>query len=145
MNLYLVWPLWLEADPGLSGTESRISNCKIPESQAWNRQNFCSEMHKSELNRHKVESRKINLESLVGITTYLLWADPGVLWKKAPRAIRAMRGKTLQTVPFNAFQPYSGCTKSFPKVLSAKRFQATKAMKTKRAVTVALQPYFGFH
>ena len=26
------------------------------------------------------------------------WADPGVLWKKAPRAMRAMRGKTLETV-----------------------------------------------
>ena len=35
-----------------------------------------------------------------------------------------------------AFQPYSGCTKSFPKVLSAKRFQATKAMRAKRAVTM---------
>ena len=45
----------------------------------------------------------------------LLWADPGVLWKKAPRAMRAMRGKTLETVPF---QPYFGCTKSFLKVLS---------------------------
>ena len=43
------------------------------------------------------------------------WADPGVLWKKAPRAMRAMRGKTLETVPF---QPYFGCTKSFLKVLS---------------------------
>ena len=42
-------------------------------------------------------------------------ADPGVLWKKAPRAMRAMRGKTLETVPF---QPYFGCTKSFLKVLS---------------------------
>ena len=43
------------------------------------------------------------------------WADPGVLWKKAPRAMRAMRGKTLETVPF---QPYFGCTRSFLKVLS---------------------------
>ena len=38
------------------------------------------------------------------------WADPGVLWKKAPRAMRAMREKTLETVPF---QPYFGCTESF--------------------------------
>ena len=30
--------------------------------------------------------------------------------EKAPRAMRAMRGKTLETVPF---QPYFGCTKSF--------------------------------
>ena len=45
----------------------------------------------------------------------LNWADPGVLWKKAPRAMRAMRGKTFETVPF---QPYFGCTKSFLKVLS---------------------------
>ena len=44
-----------------------------------------------------------------------VWADPGVLWKKAPRAMRAMRGKTFETVPF---QPYFGCTKSFLKVLS---------------------------
>ena len=44
-----------------------------------------------------------------------IWADPGVLWNKAPRAMRAMRGKTLETVPF---QPYFGCTKSFLKVLS---------------------------
>ena len=43
------------------------------------------------------------------------WADPGVLWKKAPKAMRAMRGKTLETVPF---QPYFGCTESFLKVLS---------------------------
>ena len=27
------------------------------------------------------------------------WADPGVLWKKAPRAMRAMRGnRTISTV-----------------------------------------------
>ena len=38
----------------------------------------------------------------------LNWADPGVLWKKALRAMGAMRGKTLETVPF---QPYFGCTK----------------------------------
>ena len=44
----------------------------------------------------------------------LNWADPGVLWKKAPRAMIAMRGKALETVPF---QPYFGCTKSFLKVL----------------------------
>ena len=47
--------------------------------------------------------------------------DPGVLWKKAPRAMRAMRGKTLETVPF---QPYFGCTKSFFKVLSNEYCQA---------------------
>ena len=61
---------------------------------------------------------------IVQVTVYILggfyqvdlnWADPGVLWKKAPRAMRAMRGKTLETVPF---QPYFGCTKSFLKVLS---------------------------
>ena len=43
------------------------------------------------------------------------WADPGVLWKKAPRAMRAMRVRALETVPF---QPYFGCTKSFLEVLS---------------------------
>ena len=30
-----------------------------------------------------------------------IWADPGVLWKKAPRAMRAMRGKALETVPIS--------------------------------------------
>ena len=43
------------------------------------------------------------------------WADPGVLWKNAPKAMRAMRGKTLETVPF---QPYFGCTESFLNILS---------------------------
>ena len=70
------------------------------------------------------------------------WADPGVLWKKAPRAMRAMRGKTLETVPF---QPYFGCTKSFLKVLSSDYCQATRAMRAKQVVAVPLQPYFGFH
>ena len=35
-----------------------------------------------------------------------------------------------------AFQPNSGCAKSFPKVLSAKRFQARKPMRAKRTVTI---------
>ena len=47
----------------------------------------------------------------MSVSHYLIncqnWGDPGVLWKKAPRAMRAMRGKTLETVPF---QPYFGCT-----------------------------------
>ena len=66
----------------------------------------------------------------------------GVLWKKAPRAMRAMRGKILETAPF---QPYFGCTESFLKVLSNEYCQATRAMRANRVVTVALQPYFGFH
>ena len=81
--------------------------------------------------------------SFPAITCILdIWADPGVLWKKAPRAMRAMRGKTLETVPFQA---YSGCTKSFLKVLSNEYCQATRAMRAKRVVPVPLQPYFGFH
>ena len=55
--------------------------------------------------------------------------------------MRAMRGKTLETV---TFQPYFGCTKSFLKVLSSEYCQATRAMRAKRVVTVPLQPYFGF-
>ena len=46
---------------------------------------------------------------------HCLRADPGILWKKATRAMRAMRGNTLETVPF---QPYFGCTESFLKALS---------------------------
>ena len=56
------------------------------------------------------------------------------------RAMRAMRGKTLETVPF---QPYCGCTKSFLKVLSNYYCQATRAMRANRVVTAPLQPYFG--
>ena len=52
---------------------------------------------------------------VVPFSALYLWADPGVLWKKAPRAMRAMRGKTLETAPF---QPHFECTKSFLKVLS---------------------------
>ena len=39
------------------------------------------------------------------------------LWKKATRAIRAMRGTTIETVPT---RPYFGCTVSFLRVLSDK-------------------------
>ena len=61
-------------------------------------------------------SRNRSMRSDYGALIHeLFWADPGVLWKKAPRTMRAMRGKTLETVPF---QPYFGCTKSFLKVLS---------------------------
>ena len=74
------------------------------------------------------------------------WARNGLTpeycGKKAPRAMRAMRGKTLETVPF---QPYFGCTESFLKVLSNEYCQATRTMRVKRGVTVPLQPYFGFH
>ena len=63
------------------------------------------------------EVGKVTLKSLLGHFNDLgvSGADPGVLWKKAPRAMRAMRGKALETVPF---QPYFGCTQSFLKVLS---------------------------
>ena len=57
-----------------------------------------------------------------------IWADPRVLWRKAPRAMRAMRGKTLETVPF---QPYFGCTKGFLKVLSSEYCQATESYESK--------------
>ena len=81
-----------------------------------------------------------------GLTTsereHPFWADPGVLWKKAARAMRAMRGKTLETVQF---QPYFECTKSLLKVLSSEYCQAPRAMRAKRVVTVPLQPYFRFH
>ena len=62
--------------------------------------------------------------------------------RKAPRATRAVRGNTLETVPF---QPYFGCTESFLKVLSNRYFQATRPVRAKQAVTVPSQPYFGFH
>ena len=70
------------------------------------------------------------------------WASPGKLWRKATRAMRAMRGNALYTVPF---QPYLGYTESFLKVLSDKYFQARRATRPKQPVTVPFQPYFGLH
>ena len=62
--------------------------------------------------------------------------------EKAPRAMRAMRGNTLETVPF---QPYFACTESFLKVLSSERFQATRPMRAKRVVTVHRNGTLGSH
>ena len=100
----------------------------------------------------KVSETSFQISRLFSETSFsrravLIWAGPGVLWKKAPRAMRAMRGNTLETVPFQPylFQPYFGCTESFLKVLSNQHCQATRAMRAKRVVTVPLQPYFGFH
>ena len=53
--------------------------------------------------------------------------------------MRAMRGKTLETVPF---QPYSGCTESFLKVLSNQYFQVMRAMSTDFLVNFA-EVFFG--
>ena len=65
-----------------------------------------------------------------------------MLWRKAIRAMRAMRGNALETAPF---QPYSGWTESFLKVLSNQYFQTTRSVRAKQVVTAPLQPYFGFH
>ena len=70
------------------------------------------------------------------------WAPPRVVWKKVTRAMRAMRGNAVETVPF---QPSFGYTKSFLEALSNQYFQAARAMRAKQALTVPLQPYFGFH
>ena len=80
--------------------------------------------------------------SAASIAFLFCWGVPGVLRKRAPRAMGAMRGKTLEAVPF---QPYFGCTESFLKVVSNQYCQATRAMRAKLVVTVPLQPYFGFH
>ena len=76
---------------------------------------------------------------------YDVGLTPEYCGKRSPEQSELWEGKPSKPYLLRAFQPYSGCTKSFPKVLSAKRFQATKAMRAKRAVTVPLQPYFGFH
>ena len=54
---------------------------------------------------------------------YVIGVPPGVLWKKATRAMRAMRGKAPQTVPF---QLYFGCAESF---LKSKECQASTSKK----------------
>ena len=70
-----------------------------------------------------------------------IWAANGVLRKKAPRAMRALRGKTLGTVPF---QPYFGCEESFLEVLSKLRFHATRLVADPLQLT-PLQPLIIHH
>ena len=66
-----------------------------------------------------------------------------VLWKKATRAMRAMRGNTLETVPS---QPCFGCAESFLKTLSTDSFASSKSYESKAACNRSpLQMYFGFH
>ena len=61
---------------------------------------------------------------------------PGVLWKKAARAMRAMRGNGLEAL---AFQLHFACAESFLEVLSNRRFQARRPMRAKEDATVPFQ------
>ena len=59
------------------------------------------------------------------------WADPGVLWKKAPRAIRAMRGKTLQTVPFKRISTVLWVQQKLPQSTVSQAFPSNKSYESK--------------
>ena len=59
------------------------------------------------------------------------WADPGVLWKKAPRAIRAMRGKTLQTVPFKGISTILWVHQKLPQSTVSQAFPSNKSYESK--------------
>ena len=61
----------------------------------------------------------------------LLWADPGVLWKKAPRAIRAMRGKTLRTVPFKGISTVLWVHQKLPQSTVSQAFPSNKSYESK--------------
>ena len=61
----------------------------------------------------------------------LMWADPGVLWKKAPRAIRAMRGKTLQTVPFKGISTVIWVHQRLPRSTVSQAFSSNKSYESK--------------
>ena len=67
------------------------------------------------------------------------WADPGVLWKEAPRAMRAMRGKTLESVPF---QPYFG-HKKLPQTTVKLVLPSKESCESKKGCnrTQRTQPY----
>ena len=60
-----------------------------------------------------------------------LWADPGVLWKKAPRAIRAMRGKTLQTVPFKGISTVLWVHQKLPQSTVSRPFPGNTSYESK--------------
>ena len=60
-----------------------------------------------------------------------MWADPGVLWKKAPKAIRAMRGKTLQTVPFKGISTVLWLHQKLPQSTVSQAFPSNKSYESK--------------
>ena len=59
------------------------------------------------------------------------WANPGVLWKKAPRAIRAMRGKALQTVPFKGISTVLWVHQKLPQSTVSQAFPSKKSYESK--------------
>ena len=59
------------------------------------------------------------------------WADPGVLWKKAHRAIRAMIGKTLQTVPFKGISTVLWVHHKLPQSTVSQAFPSNKSYESK--------------
>ena len=74
-------------------------------------------------------------EALLGRMLYVRkmhnWADPGVLWKNAPRAIRAMRGKTLQTVPFKGISTVLWVHQMLPQSTVSQAFPSNKSYESK--------------
>ena len=70
------------------------------------------------------------------------WADPGVLWKKALRAMRAVRGNALETLPF---QPYLGAQKKFPQSTVKLVLPSNESYESKRGCNHTPAPDFGFH
>ena len=66
-----------------------------------------------------------------GFLAHQNWADPGVLWKKAPRAIRAMRGKTLQTVPFEGISTVLWVHQKLPQSTVSQAFPSNKSYESK--------------
>ena len=61
----------------------------------------------------------------------IVWADPGVLWKKPPRAIRAMGGKTLQTVPFKGISTVLWVHQRLPQSTVSQAFPSNKSYESK--------------
>ena len=59
------------------------------------------------------------------------WADPGVRWKKAPKAIRAMRGKPPQTVPFKGISTVLWVHQELPQSTVSQAFPSNKSYESK--------------
>ena len=60
-----------------------------------------------------------------------LGKTPGVLRKKAPRAIRAMRGKTLQTVPFKGISTVLWVHQKLPQSTVSYAFPSNESYESK--------------
>ena len=78
-----------------------------------------------------VTTHKMVVQVSFPMPTGASWADPGVLWKNAPRAIRGMRGKSLQTVPFQGISTVLWVHQKLPQSTVGQAFPSNKSYESK--------------